>query len=673
MVFALMPHFAYSDPPPSSGGQIGLEQLKSLSLEDLSNVEVTSPTKQPVPVFRSATAIYVITGEHIRRAGVKTIPDALRLAPGVEVARIDASKWSVGIRGFGSRLSRSVLVLIDGRTVYTPLFAGTYWEVQDTLLEDIDRIEVIRGPGGTIWGPNAVNGVINIITKSTKETRGAYASAGGGTLQQGFAGFRYGGGTDKGLTYRVYAKGFTRGPEHHPDGDNFDDWRGAQSGFRMDWMKRDRDSFTISGDLYVQEDGERVTVSSYVPPSTENVDGNQNLSGGNVLGRWTRKLGASGDNFQLQMYYDRTNRFEPNLGEVRDTVDLDFIEQKTLSARQQLQFGFGGRASDGRFIEVASGLTFDPLHRTDYLLSAFLQDNINLVDRKLTLSVGSKFLRTDYTNFEAEPSIQLLWTPTERETVWASFTRAVRTPSRVERDFYLSSFLGYAPNGLELFARFNANRDFAPEQLNGYQIGYRKLLGQNFYLDVAGFFNHYHDLFSEDLVSAGGIETALPFPEATQPPAHGIIVGQFRNDLLGLTTGGEIAPDWQPASFWRLRPSYSFLNMNLTNAPVTHPIASPATVVGSSPRHELGIDSSFNLGKKLQLDLMYRYVSALPAQAAPAYSTGDARFAWQLRPELELSLVGRNLLQPWHIEYGGDPGTLVGIVRNAFIEFRWGR
>ncbi len=212
--------------------------LKNLTLEELSQLEVTTPSRQPVRAFRTAAAIYVLTGEDIRRSGATNIPEALRLAPGVEVARIDGSKWSIGIRGFGTRLSRAVLVLIDGRTVYTPLFAGTYWEVQDTLLEDIDRIEVIRGPGGTIWGPNAVNGVINIITKPAKDTRGAYVSAGGGNKEQGFANFRYGGGRGTGLNYRFYGKGFTRGPEYHPDGRNFDDWRAEQTGFRLDWGVR---------------------------------------------------------------------------------------------------------------------------------------------------------------------------------------------------------------------------------------------------------------------------------------------------------------------------------------------------------------------------------------------------------------------------------------------------
>ncbi|MCU1295151.1 MAG: TonB-dependent receptor, plug [Bryobacterales bacterium] len=274
--------------------------LKTLSLEELSQIDVISPSREPQRAFRTPMAIYVITGEEIRRSGFTTIPEALRLAPGVEVARIDANKWSIGIRGFGSRLSRSVLVLMDGRTVYTTFFAGTYWEVQDTVMDDIDRIEVIRGPGGTIWGPNAVNGVINIITKDPKDTQGLLASVRTGNQEQGVATVRYGG-TALGdrLNYRVYAKGFTRGPEYHLDNRNFDDWRAAQGGFRMDWEASERDTINFQGDIYKEEAGERVTATSYTQPFSQNVDANADLAGGNILGRWKRSLTSGGD-FQLQ-------------------------------------------------------------------------------------------------------------------------------------------------------------------------------------------------------------------------------------------------------------------------------------------------------------------------------------------------------------------------------------
>jgi iron complex outermembrane receptor protein len=657
--------------PQSAGGQNTPEALKQLTLEQLSQIDVTSPSKEPTPAFRSPVAIYVITGEDIRRAGVTTLAEALRLAPGVEVARIDGSKWSVGIRGFGTRLSRSVLVLIDGRSVYTPLFAGTYWEVQDTLLEDVDRIEVIRGPGGTIWGPNAVDGVINIITKSTKETRGTYASVGGGNEEQGLANFRYGGGNDDGLTYRVYAKGYTRGPEYHYDHDNFDDWRGAQSGFRMDWDASQRDSFTVQGDIYRQEDGERVSLGSYTPPSEANIDGNAELTGGNLLARWTRSL-SDGNDLQIQTYYDRTDRFEPNFGEIRDTFDIDFIEHTKIKQRQEFIYGLGAQFSDGRFKEVASGLVFDPANRLDYLLSAFFEDDITLIDDKLMLTAGSKALRTDFTGLNFEPSVRLLWTPSAKHTVWAAFTHALRTPSRVETDFYLSSYLGVASNGLPFFGRFNANPDFAPEQLNGYELGYRTLIGKTFFVDIATFWNHYHDLFSQDLAGPITIQSTLPFPSAA-PPTYLLIPAQFRNDLFGKTLGGEIAPEWRPTNFWRLRTSYSFLNMNLSKAPGAALGGTPASVVGSSPRHEATVESSFDVSKTLQIDLTYRYVSALTAQSVPSYSTGDARIAWRFKPHFEFSVVGDNLFQPRHVEYVADPGGPVAIIRSVYASLAWRR
>ena len=669
LLLPLVPAVSSADPQQSAVAQNTSTALKDLSLEELSQIDVTSPSKEPTPALRSPVAIYVITGEDIRRSGVTTIPDALRLAPGVEVARIDGSKWSVGIRGFGTRLSRSVLVLMDGRSVYTPLFAGTYWEVQDTLLEDIDRIEVIRGPGGTIWGPNAVDGVINIITKSTKDTQGTFASAGGGNEEQGLFNFRYGGDDGKGLTYRVYAKGFTRGPEYHFNHDNFDDWRGLQGGFRMDWTGGPRDEFTLQGDVYRQEDGERVSVSTYVPPINYNVDGNADLSGGNLLFRWKRTF-SEGNDFQLQTYYDRTNRYEPNLGENRDTFDVDLLARTKITARQELLYGLGARSSDGRFIEVASGLVFSPLHRDDYLFSGFIEDDITLVDRRLLLTAGTKVLRTNYTGFNFEPSVRLLWTPNDKQSFWASYTHALRTPSDAEEDFYLSSFLGTS-NGVQLFARFNANPQFAPEQLNGYEVGYRQLIAKNFYIDFAGFFNNYHDLFSQDLAGPISLETTLPFPVPAEPPTHLLLPAQFRNDLYGFTTGAEVAPEWRPTSFWRLRTSYSYLNMNLSKQPGTALGATPASVVGSSPRHEASVDSSWDLGKKLQVDFIYRYVSALPAVSAPAYSTADARIAWRFYPQLEFSVAGQNLFQRYHIEYGADPNGPVAILRSVYASLAW--
>jgi iron complex outermembrane receptor protein len=641
--------------------QTGPAALKSLTLEQLAQIEVTTPSKAPVKAFQTAAAVYVITENDIRRSGVTTIPEALRLAPGVEVSRIDANQWSVGIRGFGTRLARSVLVLIDGRTVYTPLFAGTYWEVQDTLLEDIDRIEVIRGPGGTIWGPNAVNGVINIITKTSKETQGVLASAGGGNVEQGFANFRYGGGAGKNLTYRVYGKTFTRGPEEHRDGHNFDDWRAVQSGFRMDWRANDRDSLTFQGDLYTADAGQQVQTVTYTPPYSRIVESNAELSGGNVMGRWQRTT-RNGGELSVQTYYDRTRRYEANLGETRDTFDVDFVHHLPMRARQEISWGAGARFSHANDAEIVSGLTFVPTQRTDYLYTAFVQDEVSLIERRLSVILGTKVLRTNFTGFELEPSARVLWTPSDRQTIWAAFTHAVRTPSDVEENFYLSGFAGFTPSGLPLMARFNANRDFAPEELNGVELGYRRLLGDRLMIDTAAFYNHHHNLFDQEI-------TGSPFLEESPAPTHFLLPAQFRNGLIGITKGVEIVPEWRPAEFWRLRGSYSYLHMSIWKAPHSGDIGTGPGIVGSSPQHEVSIQSSFDLSKSLQTDLTYRYVSALPGQGVRAYSTGNVRFAWRFSREFELALVGRNLLQPSHAEFGGG----VELKRDAFLKLTWRR
>jgi iron complex outermembrane receptor protein len=640
-------------------------ELKTLSLEELSQIEVTTPSKSPVRAFETPAAIYVITGEDIRRSGATSIPEALRLAPGVEVARVDGNNWSIGIRGFGSSLTRSVLVLIDGRTVYTPLFAGTNWDVQNTMLEDVDRIEVIRGPGGTIWGPNAVNGVINIITKDTKDTQGMLVSAGGGNQEQGFLDFRYGGGNGSGLTYRIYGMGFSRGPEDHQTGPNFDDWREGQLGFRMDWRESPRDMFTLQGDIYDEVAGKATGGTSYTPPYSQTLVNNALLSGGNILGRWRRTF-DEGNDIQVQFYYDRTDRLTPNYSEVRNTFDIDLLQRLRLPARQEVSWGLGARVDPVDDRVVISGLQFDPNKRTDFLLTAFIQDEIALVDRHLSLTLGTKLLRTNFTTgVSFEPSARLLWSISERQSIWLAFTHALRTPSDSEEDFFLLGYQGTV-NGIPHFARFNPNPEFAPEQMNGTEVGYRTLLGKKLFVDVTGFYNRYHDLFSEDIIG-------VPFLEATPAPAHFLLPAQFANGLYGYTKGAEIAPEWRPRDFWRLRGSYSYLHMNLGRSPNSQDVGSAPSIVGSSPQHQATIQSAFDISKRLQLDLTYRYVGALPQQGVAAYSTGDARIGFILSRQLDFSIVGQNLFQPSHFEYGGDPFGLVGIKRSVYAKLTWRR
>ncbi|HEX4807474.1 MAG TPA: TonB-dependent receptor, partial [Bryobacteraceae bacterium] len=573
---------------------------------------------------------------------------------------------SIGIRGFGSRLTRSVLVLIDGRTVYTTLFAGTYWEAQDTDMLDIDRIEVIRGPGGVIWGPNAVDGVINVITKSSKDTQGLLVMARGGDVDLGNVTIRYGGGNGRDFTYRVYAKAQADAHEYHYDGNNYDAWRSAQTGFRMEWNEGHRGDFTLQGDGYVEKFGEGAGGVSYTPPYAQNLFGYEYLSGGNILGRWQRTF-SSGNDIQIQAYIDHTNHHEVNLADYRTTYDVDYLQRVKPGSRQEISFGLGARVIPIYDPIVVSGLTSTPIRRTDQLYTAFLQDEISLVPERLTLTVGTKLLHSNFTTFEPEPSARLAWTPTQNQTVWAAFTHAVRTPSDVEENFTISGYLGPTPSGLQAFAAFLPNAKFAPEQLNGYELGYRRLLRKNVLIDFAGFANHYHDLFDEEL-ETGAFSF---FPSDMPPPLHLVVPVQSRNGLLGHTTGFEIAPEWRPAKFWRLRGSYSYLDLVLKNAPTGSDALSITSVTGGSPKHEIMAQSAFDIGKQLQLDLDYRYISALWALGIPAYSTGDARLGWRFRPDFELSLAGQDLLQPHHMEYTADVGPNVGIRRSAYLQLIW--
>jgi iron complex outermembrane receptor protein len=639
--------------------------LKELTLEQLGNVEVTTVSKEPEEVWKTAAAVYVITNEDIHRSGATTIPDVLRLAPGVEVAQIDSHSWSVGIRGFGGNLSRNVLVLIDGRTVYSTLFAGTYWEVQNVVMEDVDRIEVIRGPGGTIWGPNAVNGVINIITKSSRDTHGAMVNAGGGNVEQGFLNARYGGGNSRGLDYRIYELGFDRGPEYHPDGINFDRWRAIQAGFRTDWAKDARDNFTFQGDIYDEGAGTAQTVANYTVPYSQNLYATEPRSGGNILGRWQRVY-KEGEDFQLQIFYDRTNRYDPNFTDLRNTYDIDFLDRFRLPGRQQISWGFGARWSLGYNPIVVPSLTFLPEHRTDRLLTAFLQDEIALIDKRLTFTFGTKFLETNFTGWQLQPTARLLWTPTNKQSFWVAFTHAVRTPSDVEDNFTELEYTGQTVDGLPLFGRFNPNPNFRSEELNGYEAGYRLLLRKSLYFDIAAFYNHYGDLLSEDI-------TGAPYVQASPGPVI-IVPAQLGNGLVGTTKGIEFAPEWRPLPFWRLRASYSYLQMDINKPANSLDAETPSTIVGSSPKHQIAVQSGLDFAKVFSFDMTYRYVDALPALPIPSYSTADARFDWQTHRQFKLSVVGRNLLQPHHFEYGGvDPGPNIAIKRSVYGQITWTR
>jgi iron complex outermembrane receptor protein len=633
--------------------------LKHLSLEQLGDVEVTTASKEPEQVWRTPAAIYVITQEDIRRSGATSLPEVLRLAPGVEVARMDSDHWSIGIRGFGGVLSSKLLVLIDGRSVYTPLYAGVYWQVQATPLDDVERIEVIRGPGGTIWGANAVNGIINIITKSAKDTHGAVVSLGGGNVDQGTGTARSGGGNDQGFNYRVYGMGFDRGPAFHSDGRNFDDWRMGQAGFRADWDRTDRDAFTFQGDVYRERAGETSQYALYSPPAQFTVYGNAELTGGNLLGHWKHVLSERSD-FQVQAYFDRTNHFEPEFGETRDTFDLDFLHHLTLPGQQNFLWGLGARVSPSNVVQRVPTIDFLPHHLTDQIYSGFVQDEIGFFHRQLSLTLGSKLEHNNYTGFEVQPSARLLWNRTPRQSFWGSVTRAVRTPSRLDEGVQINFLATVTP--LPIYVRASGNQRFRSEQLIAYESGYRTLMSSHFYLDLALFYNRYNDLYS--------FQVGAPFLEASPLRVHAILPLLTSNGIRGTTKGLEVAPDWKPVSWWELKSSYSYLEMRMSDRPGSNDPTSAASYEGSSPRHQGMVQSFLNLPKRFEFDQTYRYVSGLSALMVKGYGTADARLGWHFTRHMDLSLVGQNLLQPHHPELRGDP-ELVGIKRSVYAQITW--
>jgi len=640
--------------PPSAGAQVpsSLPDLKQLSLEQLMNVEVTSVAKKEQRVAETAAAIFVITQEDIRRSGVTSIPEALRLAPGVEVSRIDANKWSIGVRGFGSRLSRSVLVLMDGRSVYTPLFAGVYWEIQDTLLEDIDRIEVIRGSGGTLWGANAVNGVINIITRSAAETQGLLITGGGGSEERGFGGLRYGGKIGQDFSYRLYGKGFSRDGQFTAHASDFDDWQSGQGGFRTDWNFTQSDSLTIQGDAYQGKSGQRTTVSTFSAPFLAVVRDDTDFSGMNLLGRWRRTLSDT-SNLAFQVYYDRTFRREPTFQERRNTVDFDFQHRFKITGHQEFTWGLGYRYTRGDTQSMPT-VVFSPPNRADNLVSAFVQDEIVLVENRLRLTVGSKFEHNDYSGFEFQPSARLLWTPAERHYLWASISRAVRTPSRVEEDLLLTATLSPI---VPTFARLSGNNSFEPEKVLAYEVGYRMQPTDRSSVDIAAFYNRHSDLLS--------LESGATFLE---PPGNLILPFSIDNKMTAQVYGIEVATDWRWLDWWRWRLSYSHLQLNLKKKPGSSDFTTERSTEGSSPQNQVSLTSFIDLPGNLNLDGIFRYVDNLPGQNVGRYFNLDLRLGWHATKNVELSLVGQNLLQGHHAEWGG--GT--EIQRGVYTKVTWG-
>jgi iron complex outermembrane recepter protein len=627
---------------------VGPGDVAKMSVEDLMNIQVTSVSKRTQKVADAAAAVFVVTQEDIRRSGAASIPEALRLVPGLEVARIDENKWAIGSRGFNGRFDNKLLVLIDGRSVYTPLFSGVYWNVQDVMLEDVDRIEVIRGPGATLWGANAVDGVINIITKKAKNTQGTVVTAGAGNEERGSGGVRYG---DKvgDTSYRVYGKYFNWGPSEYPSGMTaHDEWDMLRGGFRADWTPTGANSMTLQGDIYQSRYGETLTVPSLSAPYSSTFPNDGNYSGGNILGRWNRSSETS--QMSLQMYFDNTTIADNSLFvDHQNIFDLDFQHGFHVGDSQQFVWGLGYRSIRDRN-DSSFSVSLMPNQLTLNHFGAFIQDEIGLVDKRLRITIGSKFEHNDFTGFEVEPNARLLWTLTPNQSVWTAVSRAVRTPALTEEGLRLNSAVippgtPQNPAPLPAVVAVFGSHQFQSEDLLAYEAGYRVQATTSFSADIAGFYNNYSNLRSA--------EPGVPFIEGSPVPTDIVVPFVAENKMSGRTYGVEFFGDWRVARKWRVVGSYSYLQMDIhKNANSLDPTADIPN--GSSPRHQWYLRSSLDLWKHFDQDTTLRFVDRLPSIGIPSYYSLDAHLGWRPHSRVEFSIGGQNLLNDKHFEFIPD-------------------
>ncbi|HEV8639670.1 MAG TPA: TonB-dependent receptor [Methylomirabilota bacterium] len=616
-------------------------ELTELPLEALMNLEVTSVSKHAQRLVDSAAAISVLTQDDIRRSGATTIPEALRLVPGLYVARVDSNVWVVNARGFAARFNNKFLVLLDGRSVYTPVFSGVFWDVQDTVLEDIERIEVIRGPGAALWGANAVNGVINIITKSARDTQGGLLSGGAGTEERGFGTVRYGGKAG-GVALRAYAKYFNRddqelkGPGHRDAGDGWEVFRG---GVRADADLSERDTLTILADGYTGTVGEPLEVPSLLPPFATTEQLAKPIWGFNLLGRWQRAF-SEASSILVQAYYDLSRREDPRATVNLDTVDVEVQYRRPLGTWNDFTAGVGYRY---HHFESMPGRTvsFSPQTRDLNLFSAFAHNDTTIIEKTLHLILGTKLEHNTFTGLEWQPNGRLLWTPNPDNTIWGAVSRAVRTPSIVDRQAAAINLTVVPPNPpavpVPVLVQGSGNPHVQSEKLLAYELGYRTRPLARLSVDIAAFYNVYEDI----------IAFADPTSPQLAPVPHVLAQNALTNAFDAETYGTEVGSNLDLLKWWRLRASYTYLEVRLHRKPGVV----GATPPGFDPQHYGYLRSSMELGPNVEFDLIPRYVGPIPELKVDGYLELDARIAWRPTKALELSLVGRNLVHARHSEF----------------------
>jgi iron complex outermembrane recepter protein len=628
------------------------------------NTKVTSVSKTEQTISRTASAIFVITAADIARSGATNIPDLLRMVPGVDVAQINANTWAISVRGLNGRFSNEVLVTVDGRTVYTPTFGGVFWDVLDFPLEDIERIEVIRGPGGTIWGVNAVNGVINIITKKAAETKGGMVVAGAGNLDQGFGTTQYGGPLGKNTDYRVFAK---YSNQYHLPGltgtDGGDSWHSLRGGFRSDSRLSPKDTLTLQGDLYT---GRESTPASFLPsvtsPGPVNIDGVVPLSGGFLQSTWDHVFSARSDT-SLQISFDRYKR-DDVLMEHRKTLAIEFKNHFAWSTRQDFVWGVSYSNTDS---DTHGNLSFllNPANVNMQLFSLFLQDEIALIPDKLWLTVGTKLDHNYYTGFSLLPSARLAWTPRPRHMFWAAISQVDRVPAETDTASR-TNFAGFqGPGGTPTLLALLGNPNFGNEGLIAYETGYRTTLLRNLSIDLATYYSDYSHQQTT--------ESATPFFETSPAPSHLVLPLTYQNLMHGEAHGLEIATNWKVTDRWTLSPGYAFEQIHMHLEAPSQDIGSVLDSEGSSPAHSAQLRSHVSLRHGISWDVSNYFVGRLKSGNIPSYTRLDTGLTWRWTESLAMSIVGQNLVKDRHLEFVDDSGSVRStlIKRSIYGKLTW--
>ena len=584
-----------------------LEELKQLTIEELVGTDVTTASRRIERLADVAAAVTVITGEDLRRMGVMTLPEALRLAGHLDVAQVSGPQYVVASRGFAISTANKMLVLIDGRTVYSPVFAGVFWETQDVLITDIDRIEVTRGPGGSVWGANAVNGVINVITRRAADTRGTFVNAAAGTSMLGPFAVRHGGRFGTAGSYRAYAKVRFEDSHQLENGkDANDDFDFGQAGFRIESGSSGPSFAFVQGDLYAGTTG--------LSPTAE-----ARLSGGNVLARYTRSGG--GHVSTLQAYYDHTYRRVPNQYRgVLDTIDLD-AQHQWQAGRHNLVVGGGYRRYDGDDLGDGPGFFFDPRERTSHRFNVFAQDEIRVAPR-FFVTFGSKLERNEFTGFEAQPTIRARWSSMHR-SMWGAVSRAVRVPTRFDTDLRFR-----VPGTSNIF--LTGSEDFASENVIAYEAGYRQQFRDRVSIDVATYLNDYDDLRTQEVRAGQPITLA--------------------NGMNALSRGIESTVSAQLTHWWQVHVSHAYHWKELTFDPTSTDRTKGASEA-NDPRNIFKVRSYMIATTRLEFDAFFRHYASRPQPRVDSYSELNARLGYRLMPGWDLSLIGSNLLHDRHLEF----------------------